>query len=245
MNTDPSLNPFFDPQGVVVIGASSDPTKLGYGLARNLVQSNYQGAIHFVNIKGGRLLNRPIYTTVAEVPDPVDLAAILIPAPFVPGVLRDCGERGIQAVIIGAGGFREVSPEGAALEEKCLQIAAHYGIRLIGPNCIGILDTHLPIDTTFLPPPGPTPGDVAFALAPLTEPEATYLLENTWAGRKLAGYRNLPPADRAATLDVLYRLARLAADFHQLAEIEINPLRVLAAGAGAVAVDVRLRLAER
>ncbi len=162
MKTDPSLNPFFTPKGVAVIGASSDPTKLGYGLARNLVLSNYQGAIHFVNIKGGSLLNRPIYPSVAEVPDPVDLATVLIPAGFVPDALRACGERGIRAVIIGSGGFREVSPEGAALEDECLSIAAEFGIRLIGPNCVGLLDTHLPIDTTFLPPPGPTPGDVAF-----------------------------------------------------------------------------------
>jgi acetyltransferase len=85
--------------------------------------------------------------------------------------------------------------------------------------------------------------DVAFALAPLTKPEAEYLLESTWAGRKLAGFRNLPAADRQALIQVLYRLAQLAADFPQLAEIEINPLRVLPAGEGALAVDVRLRLA--
>jgi acetyltransferase len=85
--------------------------------------------------------------------------------------------------------------------------------------------------------------DVAFALAPLTRPEAEYLLESTWAGRKLAGFRNLPAADRKALLQVLYRLAQLAADFPQLAEIEINPLRVLPTGEGALAVDVRLRLA--
>jgi acetyltransferase len=162
MYIDPSINPFFAPKGVVIIGASSDPTKLGYGLARNLVQSNYQGDIHFVNIKGGKLLNRPIYPSISKVPDPVDLAAVLIPAQFVPGTLQACGERGIRSVIIGSGGFREVSSEGAALEDKCLAIAAEYGIRLIGPNCVGLLDTHLPIDTTFLPPPGPTPGDVAF-----------------------------------------------------------------------------------
>lgn len=162
MPSDSSLTPFFEPKGVVIIGASNDPTKLGYGLARNLVQSNYQGAVHFVNIKGGKLLSQSIYTSVKDVPDPVDLAAVLIPAKFVPQTLRDCGERGIRAIIIGAGGFREVSPEGAALEDECLQIAAEYGIRLIGPNCVGLLDTHLPIDTTFLPPPGPTPGDVAF-----------------------------------------------------------------------------------
>ena len=70
------------------------------------------------------------------------------------------------------------------------------------------------------------------------------MLAHTWAGRKLAGFRNLPPADRAAVLDALYRLAQLSADFPQLAEVEINPLRVLVDGEGVVAVDVRLRLAE-
>ncbi len=162
MPIDPSLIPFFNPQGVVVIGASNDPSKLGYGLANNLVRSNYQGAVHFVNIKGGELLGRTIYTNVLEVPNPVDLAAVLIPAPFIADALRQCGQRGIQAAIIGSGGFREVGEEGAKLEEEVLEIARQYRIRLIGPNCIGLLDTHLPIDTTFLPPPGPTPGDVAF-----------------------------------------------------------------------------------
>ena len=162
MASDPSLIPFFAPKGVAIIGASSDPTKLGYGLSRNLIQSHYQGAIHFVNPKGGTLLGRPVYTRIADVPDPVDLAVVLIPAPFVPATLKECGQRGIPTAIIGAGGFREVSPEGALLEEECLRIAQKYGIRLLGPNCVGLLDTHLPIDTTFLPPPGPTPGDVAF-----------------------------------------------------------------------------------
>ena len=78
------LTPFFAPRGVLLVGASHDPTKLGYGLARNLVQSNYQGAVHFVNPKGGNLLGRPLHTRIAEVPDPVDLAILLIPAPGVP-----------------------------------------------------------------------------------------------------------------------------------------------------------------
>ncbi|HIE56964.1 MAG TPA: CoA-binding protein, partial [Anaerolineales bacterium] len=162
MTSDPSLAPFFNPKGVVIIGASGDPTKLGYGLSRNLVQSNYPGAVHFVNPKGGTLLGCPIHPSVAEVPDPVDLAAVLIPARFVPDALHACGKRGIRAAIVGSGGFREVGPEGAALEAEIVAIAREYGIRLLGPNCIGLLDTHLPIDTTFLPPPGPTPGDVAF-----------------------------------------------------------------------------------
>jgi acetyl coenzyme A synthetase (ADP forming)-like protein len=161
MNSE-ALIPFFSPKGVAVVGASQDPTKLGYGLARNLVQSNYQGVVHFVNPKGGGLLGRPIYSSLLQVPDPVDLAILVIPAPSIPEVLKECGQRGLKAAIICAGGFREVGPEGAKLEAECLQIARSYSMRLFGPNSIGLLDTHLPIDATFLPPPGPLPGEVAF-----------------------------------------------------------------------------------
>jgi acetyltransferase len=87
--------------------------------------------------------------------------------------------------------------------------------------------------------------DVAFALAPLSREEAEDLVLRTWAGRRLRGYRSVPPADLAAAVDVVLRLAQLAADFPQLAEIEINPLRVLAKGQGAVALDVRARIDPR
>jgi acetyl coenzyme A synthetase (ADP forming)-like protein len=156
------LESLFAPRGVAVIGASQTPTKLGYGVARNLVMSGYKGALHFVNPSGGQLFGRSIVRAVADIPDPVDLAMIIIPAASVPGALEACGQRGIHAVIIGSGGFREVGPQGAALEKSCLDIAHRYDIRIIGPNCIGYLDTHLPIDTTFLPLPGPIPGDIAF-----------------------------------------------------------------------------------
>jgi acetyltransferase len=83
--------------------------------------------------------------------------------------------------------------------------------------------------------------DVAFALAPVTREEAAHMLESTWAGRRLRGFRHIPPADRDAVIDIVIRLAQLAADFPQLTEIEINPLRVLPEGHGAFAVDVRAR----
>ena len=85
--------------------------------------------------------------------------------------------------------------------------------------------------------------DVAFSLAPLTLPDLEWMLENTWAGRRLRGFRNLPPADRQAVLNALLHLGQLAADFPQLAEIEINPLRVFPESQGAVALDVRIKLA--
>lgn len=161
-NPSSSLAPFFSPRGIALIGASTDPYKLGYGLARNLVQCNFQGVIHFVNPKGGSLLGRPMHPSVIDLPDPVDMAIVLIPATGVVDVLKDCAARGIHAVIVASGGFRETGPQGAELEAKLMEIARHYGIRILGPNCIGLLDTHLPLDATFLPPPGPPQGDVAF-----------------------------------------------------------------------------------
>ena len=156
------LEGLFSPDGVVVVGASLDPTKLGYGVARNLVISGYPGEIHFVNPRGGSLFDRPLYPDLASVPDPVDLAVVMIPAAKVPDVLRDCGERGIHYVIVGAGGFRETGEAGRALEARCMDIAREHNIRVLGPNCIGYLDTHIPIDTSFLPLPGPIRGDIAF-----------------------------------------------------------------------------------
>lgn len=161
MKNDPLL-PFFSPKGVVIVGVSRDPGKLGYMLARNLVQSGYQGAIHFVNPKPDTLFGKPIYSSIDQVPDPVDLAAMLVPPPAVPGALAEVGKRGIKAAIIQTGGFREVGAEGARLEEECLRVAREYGIRLVGPNCIGLIDTHLPINTSFLQPPGPPVGEIAF-----------------------------------------------------------------------------------
>jgi len=159
---DTSLLAFFHPRGVVIIGASSNPAKLGYGVARNLVNSGYDGAIHFVSQKTGNLFGRPIYTSLNEIPDPVDLAVLIVPAPGVLEALQACVRRSIRAVIIVSSGFREAGPEGETLEAEILRVARINKIRLIGPNCIGLLDTHLPLDTTFLPPPMPSAGDVAF-----------------------------------------------------------------------------------
>src|SRR3990172_8654535 len=159
---DSTLTPFFKPKGVVVIGASTSPEKLGYGVARNLIASGYQGAIHFVSQKSGELFERPLYTNLSDVPDPVDLAILIVPPQSTPRVIEDCAKRGIKAAIIVSSGFREVGAEGAALEQKCVEIGHALGVRLLGPNCIGTLDTHLPLDTTFLQPPMPAQGGIAF-----------------------------------------------------------------------------------
>lgn len=159
---DSSLLPFFSPKGVVVIGASTSPEKLGYGVARNLIASGYRGAIHFVSQKHGELFGHPLLLSLSEVPDPVDLAILIVPTQATPQTIEDCGKRGIKAAIIVSAGFREVGAEGAALEQECVKIANKFGVRLLGPNCIGTIDTHLPLDTTFLQPPMPTAGGIGF-----------------------------------------------------------------------------------
>ena len=151
-------SPSFQPKGVVIIGASTSPEKIGYSAARNLVQSGYQGAIHFVSQKQGQLFERPLYTSLAQVPDPVDLAILLVPTQVTPQTIEDCAKRGIKAAIIVSAGFREVGAEGAALEQQCVDVARKHGVRLLGPNCIGTIDTHLPLDTSFLKPPMPDTG---------------------------------------------------------------------------------------
>lgn len=159
---DSSLIPFFSPSGIVVIGASASPEKLGHGVARNLAASGFQGPIHFVSQKGGELFGRALYTDLASVPDPVDLAVLVVPSNAMVGAIQSCARRGIRAAIMVSAGFREAGPDGAALEQECVALARAAGMRLLGPNCIGTIDTHLPLDTTFLQPPMPAPGGIGF-----------------------------------------------------------------------------------
>jgi acetyl coenzyme A synthetase (ADP forming)-like protein len=152
---------FFNPQGIAVIGASSDPAKLSYGVVHNLIVHGYRGPIYPINPKGGTIQGLTVYPSIGDVPDPVELAVIMIRAEAVPEALIACGERGLKAVIVITGGFRETGPEGAALEASLKDIAVQYGMRLIGPNCVGVMDAHLPLDTTFITMM-PEPGHIAF-----------------------------------------------------------------------------------
>ena len=108
---DSSLLPFFKPQCIVVIGASTSPEKLGYGVARNLIQNGYSGAVHFVSQKEGELFGRPLYTDLSQLPNQADLAILIVPPQTTPQTIEDCGKHGIKAGIIMSSGFREVGEE--------------------------------------------------------------------------------------------------------------------------------------
>jgi acetyltransferase len=155
------LSSLFAPRGIAVIGASRDRAKLGYGVARNLIASNYAGAMHFINPRADRLLGQRCYPAIEDAPDPIDLVVVIVPAAQVPQTIAACGRRGIRWAIIVSGGFRETDRAGADLEAQIVSIARQYNMRLIGPNCIGLIDTHVPFNTTFIKSV-PNPGEIAF-----------------------------------------------------------------------------------
>jgi acetyl coenzyme A synthetase (ADP forming)-like protein len=156
-----SLDPFFTPNSIAVIGASTKPHKLGYAVLDNLVNGGYfveDRHVYPINPKAETSLDLPAYPTVNDVPGPIDLAVIVIPYPLVPDALRTCGEKGIPATIVISAGFREAGMEGVERERELIEIAQEYNIRLIGPNCLGVIDTVTPMNASFsagMPPGGP------------------------------------------------------------------------------------------
>lgn len=155
-----SLATFFNPKTVAVIGASTDSKKLGYAVLENLVSGGYaeRGTIYPINLKAKEILGLHTYPTVLDVPGPIDLAVIVIPYALVPDALRTCGEKGIPSVIVISAGFREAGREGLERELELIEIAKQYDIRLIGPNCLGVIDTFTPMNASFsagTPPRGP------------------------------------------------------------------------------------------
>jgi acetate---CoA ligase (ADP-forming) len=154
------LKSFFEPRSVAVIGASTNPSKLGFAVLKNLIDGGYvnRGKVYPINPGAGEILGYEAYPSVTNVPGPIDLAVIVIPYQVVPEALRTCGEKGIPAVIIISAGFREAGSEGLERELELIDIAREYNIRLIGPNCLGVIDTFTPLNASFAagtPPKGP------------------------------------------------------------------------------------------
>jgi len=135
------LDMFFNPQAVAVIGASRTPGKLGYALVHNIVQHGYQGAVYPINPAADQILGLTCYPDILAVPGPVDLAVVAVPARHVPAVLVECGEKGVKGAVIISAGFRETGHVGRQREREIVEIGRRYGMRLIGPNCLGVIDT--------------------------------------------------------------------------------------------------------
>ncbi len=151
------LDAFFQPNSVAIIGASATPGKLGYTVLANVIESGFKGGIYPINPGATDIYGHQAYASVLDLPETPDLGVIVIPAKHVAPALRQCGEKGIPAVVIITAGFREASVEGAEREKEIIEIAKQYNIRIIGPNCLGLIDTYTPINATFAagtPPQG-------------------------------------------------------------------------------------------
>ncbi len=136
-----SLRSFFQPQSVAIIGASRDPNKIGYRLLDAITACRFRGAIYPVNPQTTAIKEIRTYPTVLDIPEPVDLAVIAVPRDSVSSIIEDCAAKGVRALVIITAGFAEAGPEGAALQQQLLVKIRQHGMRMIGPNCFGIMNT--------------------------------------------------------------------------------------------------------
>jgi len=152
-----NLNKMFKPESVAVIGASNTPGKVGYIIVDNLINDGFEGKIYPVNPKGGEILGKQAYASIKDIPEKVDLAIITIPSVFVNETVKDCGEVDVENMVVITAGFKEVGEEGAKLEAELTALGEKYGINIIGPNSLGITDSHTPLNGSFsqmMPPKG-------------------------------------------------------------------------------------------
>jgi len=175
------LEKIFNPKSVAVIGASHVKGKVGRAVLDNLL-NGYEGKIYPINPKSLEIEGLKCYRTVLEVPGPIDLAAIVIPSGLVPQAVRECGEKGIKYLVIISAGFKEVGVEGARLENEVREIARSYDMRIVGPNCLGILNTHTKCNASFakkMPPAATSPSSPS--PAPWAPPSWTGPTPPAWA----------------------------------------------------------------
>jgi len=136
-----AMRSFLSPRSVAVIGASRDPSSIGGLLFRNLIEGDFRGPVYPVNPRADVVHGVPAYHALRDVPGPVDVAFVVVPAALVPEVARDCGEKGVRGLVVISSGFAEAGGDGPALQEQLVSICRAYGMRLIGPNCMGIVNT--------------------------------------------------------------------------------------------------------
>jgi acetyl coenzyme A synthetase (ADP forming)-like protein len=154
------LDALFRPRAVAVVGASREPTAIGHKVLRGIVAARFPGPVYPVNPNADELLGLRCYPTARALPGPIDLAVVTVPAALVEGVLEDCAVAGACVLVIVTAGFAELGPTGREKQAALLRRAREFGIRIVGPNCFGVLNTDptRPLNATFsprFPPPGP------------------------------------------------------------------------------------------
>lgn len=156
-----NLNSLFKPKSIAIVGVSQDPQKLGTILFSNLIDAKYPGKIFPVNPKHKEIHGYKSYSKISSIKEDVDMVCIAIPAPFVKDVIKDAGKKGVKTAVIITAGFKEVGGEGEKLEQDILKEANKFGIRILGPNCLGLITPSERINASFAAS-NPQEGEIAF-----------------------------------------------------------------------------------
>jgi len=143
------LSPLFNPKSIAVIGASQFPEKVGAIALKNIILSGFKGRIYPVNPNLTNIGSLKFYPSLSALPEIPDLVVIAIPAKLVISILEECGSLGIKNVVIFSAGFKEIGREGTLLEEKLVEVAKHFQLNILGPNCLGFASTKTPLNVTF------------------------------------------------------------------------------------------------
>jgi acetyltransferase len=143
------LNPFFNPQNVALIGATDRPGSVGRTLLTNLLDKSFQGKVFPVNLSKKKILGLPTFSKIEAIPHPIDLAVIATPAATVPSLIEECLKARVKSAIVISAGFKEIGQEGVQLESEILQILKKGTMRLIGPNCLGVMNPLNGLNATF------------------------------------------------------------------------------------------------
>ncbi len=155
------LDLFFKPNSIAVIGASRSPDKIGYAIVRNIIDSGYKGEIYPINPKEEKILDLPVYSQVSDIKNIPDLVVISVPAALTEKVVEDCGKAGVKNLVVITAGFKEIGSEGLGKEKILISLCKKYSMRMMGPNCVGVMDTHTPINASFANG-FPNKGNIAF-----------------------------------------------------------------------------------
>jgi len=190
------LEPFYCPASVAVIGASRDENKLGHAVLKNLLECGYEGQIYPINPKAEEILGQRAYPSVLAVNGDIDLTVIVVPDRFVAAVLEECGRKGVKGVIVITAGFREMGGEGIKKENELLEIIRRYNMRMLGPNCLGVIDTICPLNATFARGM-PRRGDIAM----MSQSGALLIAILDWALGEEVGFSRFVSLGNKADID--------------------------------------------
>src|SRR5215469_16673026 len=182
-HTRSALEAFFAPAAVAVIGATEREGSVGRTILENLVHNPYRGKVFAVNPKHSELLGAKCFSSVGEVPEPVDLAVVVTPAATVPGVVHECVDVGVRSAIVISAGFKERGAEGVALEHMIQAELRRGSMRLVGPNCLGMMNPSIGLNATFAHDLA-RPGNVAF----LSQSGALLTAVLDWSMREQVGF---------------------------------------------------------